>query len=138
MSLIPQNDVASAGLTTHELPNLLRRWMTLQEEITTLNAEIKQRRTTSKALKDVILRIMESNNVANLNVSRGMVSHNIREVKESLTPEYIRKHCKDFFGGDEAKAAQLVEFLNEHRGVSVKHDLRLKPVASDTGSNGSR
>ena len=138
MSLIPQQDVASAGLTTHELPNLLRRWMTIQEEIATLNAEIKQRRTTAKALKDVILRIMESNNVANLNVSRGIVSHNTREIKESLTPEYIKKQCKEFFGGDEAKAAQLVEFLNEHRGVSVKHDLRLKTMTGDAVSNGSR
>lgn len=137
MSLITA-DAAAAGLTTNELPNLLKRWMGLQEEIATLNAEVKERRTASKALRDMILRIMESNKVVQLNISRGAVVHKTREVKQGLTADYIAKHCKDFFNGDEEKAAALVAYLNEHRGTTMKHDLRLVTGASDTGSNNSR
>lgn len=122
----------------HELPNLLKRWLAIQEEIATLNAEVKQRRTTSKALKDVILRIMETNNIGQLNVSKGAVVRNVREVKESLTADTVAKYAKEFFGGDETKATALVAFLNEHRQVSVKQDIRLRPTASETGSQGSR
>ena len=121
MSLVPADTSSTIG----ELPSLLRRWMQLQEETTDLNAEIKQRRTQSKALKDVILRIMESNSVARLNVSKGAVVHKTREVSEKISGGYLLKHCKDFFGGDEERAKALVDYLETHRTTTMKHDLRL-------------
>jgi hypothetical protein len=57
MSLIHVSD----GATVSELPGLLRQWMGIQEKMTELNAEIKGKRAQSKALKEVILRIMETN-----------------------------------------------------------------------------
>ncbi len=129
MSIVPVTD-ASSGIS--ELPTLLRRWMTIQEEMSTLNNELKQRRTQSKALKEVILRIMSTNKVAALNVSKGTVIHNIRETPEKLSNDYLLKHCKDFFGGDDEKAQALVAYLEEHRSTSTKHDLKLKIQRDDT------
>lgn len=132
MSLVPAG--ADAAPSIAELPNLLRRWMVLQEEISEFNTEVKQRRTQGKALKDVILRIMESNNVARLNVSKGAVMHKTREVAEKISNVYLLKHCKDFFGGDEERARALVEYLESHRSTVVKHDLKLHvPREEDHG-----
>jgi hypothetical protein len=123
MSIIPAG--AGAGTAAiSELPALLKRWMTIQEEITTLNNDIKQRRTQSKALKEVILRIMSTNKVAALNVSKGTVVHKVRETTESLTDTYLLKHAKDFFGGDEERAKALVEYLEAQRATRVTHDLK--------------
>jgi len=125
MSIIPAGAGAAAGASTlTELPALLKRWMTIQEEITTLNNDIKQRRTQSKALKEVILRIMSTNKVAALNVSKGTVVHKVRETTESLTDTYLLKHAKDFFGGDEERAKALVEYLEAQRATRVTHDLK--------------
>jgi hypothetical protein len=130
MSLVPVG-AGDGGTTVAELPNLLRQWMRLQDEITVLNAEIKGKRTQSTALKSVILRIMETNKVAALNVSKGTVIHKVRESAEALTDTTLLKHCKDFFGGDEERARALVTYLNEHRGTRVSHDLRLQVAKSD-------
>ena len=140
MSLITGAAAAAstAALNTQELPNLMRQWMRTQEEMNTLNAEIRQRRTQAKALREVILRIMETNNLAQLNISKGAVVHETREIKGSMSADYIARHCKDFFNGDEAKASALMAYLNEHRETKVKHDLKLRPSASETGSNHSR
>lgn len=119
-----------------ELPALLKRWMTLQEEVASLNAEMKQRRTQSKALKDIILRIMESNNVAKINVSKGAVIHRTREVTEKLSNGFMLKHFKEFFGGDEERASALVNYLEENRTSIMKHDLKLQvPKASGSEEN---
>jgi hypothetical protein len=108
--------------------------MATQEEMSTLNAELKQRRTQSKALRDVILRIMETNSVVKLNVSRGAVVHKTREVAEKMSNAYMLKHFKDFFNGDEEKAKGLVEYLETKRETVVKHDLKLQAprAAEDT------
>jgi hypothetical protein len=132
MSLITHDTTVS----THELPGLLKRWMAIQDEMSTLNAELKQRRTTSKALKDMIMRIMQTNNLGQLNVSKGAVVRLSRETKESINEDYLKKHCKEFFGGDEGKAAQLVSYLQDHRSAKVSDYIRLVP--GDAGSQGSK
>lgn len=131
MSLIT-TDTASAGLTINELPGLLKQWMSIQDDIATLNAEVKQRRTKAKALREVILRIMDSHRVVQLNVSKGSIVHQTREVKESLKQDAMFKHYKEFFQGDEEKAKALLAYLEGQRAKVVKHDLRLV-----TGSGGS-
>lgn len=126
MSLISTGGAGADAAQLSELPNLLRRWMGIQDEVNTLNAEIKGKRAQSKALKDVILRIMESNKVAALNVgSKGTVMHKVRESTEAITDAYLLKHTKDFFGGDESRAKALVEYLQTHRASKVSHDLKL-------------
>lgn len=137
MSLIPGADGAAVASSLNELPGLMKQWMKLQEEMAVLNAEVKQRRTQSKAMRDMILRIMEANKLATLNVSKGAVVHKVREVKETMSQDYLMKHCKEFFQGDEEKAKQLVTYLEEHRSASVKHDLRILP-SSGTSDSGSR
>jgi hypothetical protein len=132
--LVPTGPAPAPAIS--ELPALLKRWMTLQEEVASLNAEMKQRRTQSKALKDIILRIMESNNVAKINVSKGAVIHKTREVTEKLSNEFMLKHFKEFFGGDEERAASLVNYLDDNRTSIMKHDLKLQiPKPSNGGSD---
>jgi hypothetical protein len=134
MSLVPNGETNSLLVPTGnpaapaigELPTLLKRWMALQEEASTLNAELKQRRTQSKALKDIILRIMESNNVAKINVSKGAVVHRTREVTEKLSNGFMLKHFKEFFSGDEERASSLINYLEERRTSIMKHDLKLQ------------
>jgi hypothetical protein len=131
----------SDGATLAELPALLKRWMALQEEAASLSVQLKEKRVQSKALKEVILRIMESNKVAALNVSKGTVMHKVMERAETMTDAYLLKHCKEFFGGDEARARSLVEYLESHRSTTVRHDLRLHVpkggLGDETASNRS-
>lgn len=128
-TIIPAGTDASANIS--ELPSLLKRWMQIQEEINVLNGEIRGRRTQSKALKDVILRIMETNSVAKLNVSKGAVVHKTREVAEKISNDFMLKHFKDFFGGDEERAKALIEYLETRRSVITKHDLSLQVPRGD-------
>jgi hypothetical protein len=131
---------AGEGATLGELPALLRRWMGLQEEAAALSVQLKEKRVQSKALKEVILRIMETNKVAALNVNKGTVMHKVTERSETMTDSYLLKHCKDFFGGDETRARSLVEYLESRRSTTVRHDLRLhvpKSAVDDGASNRS-
>ena len=134
-TIIPAGTDSSANIA--ELPSLLKRWMQLQEEINVLNGEIRGRRTQSKALKEVILRIMESNSVAKLNVSKGAIVHKTREVSEKMSNDFMLKHFKEFFSGDEERAKALVEYLESHRSIIMKHDLKLQVPGSDD-DRGSR
>jgi len=130
--MIPTGADSSAGIA--ELPSFLKRWMQIQEEINVLNAELRQRRTQSVALKSVILRIMESNKVAQLNTSKGTILHKTRETSEKLSNSYLLRHCKDFFEGDETKAQALVDYLESNRATTLRSDLKLQPIKPNISS----
>lgn len=129
MSIVPQGPDTQNSLS--ELPNLLKTWMKFQEEIVTLNAEVSQRKKHSKTLKETILRIMNSNKVAALNVSRGVISHRVKETLEPVNNSYLMKQCTAFFEGDEAKAKTLIEYLETRREVKQHHDLKLVMPKTD-------
>ncbi len=135
MSLISHDSAAT--LSTQELPALLKRWMGLQDEMATLNAEVKQRKKTAGVLKDMIMKIMETNNLGQLNVSKGAVIRSTRETKETVTQDYMRKHCKEFFGGDTVKADQLLQYLNDQRSTKTVSTIRLVQTG-DSNSQGSK
>lgn len=126
------------GPSVSELPALLRQWMGIQDKMTELNTEVRGLRAQGKVLKEVILRIMEKNRVAALNVSKGTVVHKVRESAEALTDPFLMKHCKDFFNGDEDRARALVEYLNSHRATKVTHDLKLNTPKGDDDSASRR
>ena len=122
-AIITHNNV---GDTLTELPTLMKQWMIVQEAAAEMNAELKAKRKQSKALKEVILRIMATHKVAALNVSKGTVLHKVSEKAETMTTTYLMKQCKDFFEGDEERAKALVEYLESHRTTMVRHDLKLQ------------
>jgi Family of unknown function (DUF5760) len=123
---------AETGLTMHELPTLLKQWMTLETEVTKLNAEMRERRKQAKALREAILKIMDKHNVVQLNVNRGAVLHKVREKKDMLSASYLSKTAEAFFEGDKEKAAQLVKYLEEHRTSTVVHDLRFAAAKGES------
>lgn len=131
MSIVPSGGPPDTGTALSELPTLLKSWMKLQEEIVTMNAELSQRKKHSKTLKDTILRIMESNKVAALNVSRGVISHRVKEKAEPVNNSYLLKQCTAFFEGDDVKAKALIDFLETKREVKQQHDLKLTMPKSD-------
>jgi len=115
-----------------ELSTYLKQWMVLHEEISTLNGEIKARRTRAKALQEVILRIMSQNQVATLKTQKGVVVHKTRESSTKISNEYLLKHCKEFFGGDEERARELIKYLEDNRTTITKHDLKLQLKGDDS------
>lgn len=147
MSIIPTSsnnqivqgtNTLEEGSTLRDLPNLLKQWMLLEEQIATLSAELSQRKKHSKTLKETILRIMESNKVAALNVNRGVISHRVHEKVEPLNQSYLMKHLTTFFDGDETKAKNLVEYLDTKRQTTKQHDLKLTIPKSDNDSTSRR
>lgn len=130
-------ETAQAGRSTLELPGLLKQWITVQDEINVLNAEIKQRRKTSGVLRDMILRIMETNELGQLNISKGAVVRTTRESKEFMSTDFLKKKAAEFFKGDEEQAAKLIQYIQDQRGTKTTSTIRLMP-AGDVGSQRSK
>jgi len=110
----------------NELKGLLKRWITIEEEISGINTTLREKKRTSKALKETILRTMQANKVQQINTQKGAVVDRKRKLKEAISAKFMKKCLLEFNNGDEEKTNKIFEFVEGKRKEEEKHDLRLQ------------
>ena len=118
-----------------ELPQFLKRWIAIEEEIATVNATLREKRKQSKALKDTILRIMQGNKVQQINTNKGAVVDRKRKIKEAISAKFMKKGLKEYFNGDDDKTNKIFEFIENKRKEEEKHDLKLQKEGEEAAKN---
>jgi len=109
-----------------ELPALLKRWIAIEEECSTINTTLREKKKQSKALKETILRIMQGNKVQQINTNKGVVVDKKRKIKEAISAKFMKKCMKDYFEGDEDKTNKIFEYVENKRKEEEKHNLKLQ------------
>jgi hypothetical protein len=117
-------------LSVKSLPTLVKEWMTTEDELRTLSAEIREKRKRVKLVRQMIMKIMKGGKIGRLNVSSGAVTARSKNTKSPLTKKYIVGALTEFFAGDKAKAEACAAYLDQHRPVRVVENLTLDPISS--------
>jgi hypothetical protein len=113
-----------------QLPVLIKEWMTTEDELRVLSAEIREKRKRSKAVKDMITKIMKGNKVGQLNISAGQVVQRTKTTKQPLSKKVLMGSLTDFFKGDKSMAEKCIEFIESRRPVKEVDSLTLDPAGS--------
>jgi len=125
----------------NELKGLLKRWISIEEEISGINTTLREKKRTSKALKETILRTMQANKVQQINTQKGAVVDRKRKLKEAISAKFMKKCMSEYFQGDEDKTNKIFEFVEAKRKEEEKHDLKLQKdgdVAPAPGPSGAQ
>jgi hypothetical protein len=110
----------------NELKGLLKNWIGIEEEISSINNSLREKKRKSKALKETILRTMQANKVQQINTQKGAVVDRKRKLKEAISAKFMKKCMSEYFEGDEDKTNKIFEFVEAKRKEEEKHDLKLQ------------
>jgi hypothetical protein len=113
-----------------QLSALIKEWMTTEDELRTLGAEVREKRKRAKLVRQMILKIMKGGKIGRLNISAGAVTTRTKNTKAPLTKKFMVEALTGFFGGDAEKAATCVAYLDEHRPLKSVDSLSLDPISS--------
>jgi len=112
------------------LPALIKEWITTEDELRTLSAEIREKRKRTKTVKAMIMTIMKTGKIGKLNISAGAVTARTKQSKAPMTKKYIVEALTDFFKGNKEQAEACAAFLHEKRPMKVVENLDLEPISS--------
>ena len=127
---------ASEQIDTTSLPTLIREWLHTEEELKTLSAAVKEKRTRIKTVRDMISKIMKAGAIGRLNISSGTVMvQPTKPKKDPLSKRYLITALTEYFKGDSAMAAACVAYLEAKRPMRGGERLILEP--RDTATGGS-
>ena len=124
----PGNPIIEGGVDAPkpmDMANLvpvIQEWRRIQEEISELNHQSRERKARIKVLDNIILEAMKQSNIGALNLKSGRILYKKKESKETLAPKTLQKLLTEHLQ-DEKAAAEAIKYMLENRESRVKEKI---------------
>jgi len=121
-AVVPAEDIPEISV----LPNYLKEWLTLEDDLKVLSAAVREKRKRMGILQGLITKTMKGHKIARVNIKSGAILYQNKQTKESMGKKFIVSKLTEYFKGDIIKATEIYNFLEEHRGKRNKENIKLE------------
>ena len=108
------------------LPNYLKEWLILEDELKVLANAVKEKKKRMGILQGLITKTMKGHKLARVNIKSGAILYQNKVTKESMGKRFIVSRLTEYFKGDIIKATEVYNFLEENRGKKIKDNIKLE------------
>lgn len=116
----------SNGITKEQLKDYLRQWVRVENEISTLSAEIKKRKLIHQQLSKSLLEVMRKNEIDCFDVANGRIVYSKTKTRAPLNNGQIKSALSTYYKDDAEKANSLTEFLLASRVEKTRETIKMK------------
>jgi hypothetical protein len=121
-TIVPAEDIPEISV----LPNYLKEWLTLEDELKILGNAMREKRKRMGILQGLITKTMKGHKIARVNIKSGAILYQNKQTKESMGKKFIISKLTEYFKGDIIKATEIFNYLEEHRGKRSKDNIKLE------------
>ena len=109
-----------------ELLQNVKTWLDIDNQIRTLQKEIRDRRKIKKELTQSLVGIMKIQDIDALNVPDGQLVYNKTKTKTALSKKHLITSLAKYFKNDRRMAEELNKFIMESRQKKEKKNIKRK------------
>ena len=104
-----------------QLKQVIKEYLDIDNEISTLQKALKERKSKKEKLSKLILGTMKTQDIQQMNINNEKLVYQVTQYKTPLTKPYLNTVLKDFFKSEE-KADTVIEHIlgNRTRVEKVK------------------
>jgi hypothetical protein len=107
-----------------ELVQLIKDWITTDNEIRELNKQAKQRKDKLKKVSENLINTMKENEIDEFNVKDGKIMYSKTSVKKPITKKNLMSILSKYYKGDISQAVEVNNFILENREEVVKETIK--------------
>lgn len=107
-----------------ELVQLIKDWITTDNEIRELNKQAKQRKDKLKKVSQNLINTMKENEIDEFNVKDGKIMYSKTNVKKPITKKNLMSILSKYYKGDISQAIEMNNFILENREEVVKESIK--------------
>ncbi len=122
----PQVTPAQTAITKEELKDYLRQWVRVENEISTLAAEIKKRKLIHQQLSKSLLDVMRKNEIDCFDIANGRIVYSKTKTRAPLNNGQLKSALTNYYKDDIEKANSLTEFLLASRVEKTRESIKMK------------
>jgi|TARA_Y100000389_G_scaffold162595_1_gene165448 hypothetical protein len=113
-------------MSNQELLKNVKTWLDIDNQIRTLQKEIRDRRKLKKELTQSLVGIMKTQDIDALNVPDGQLIYNKTKSKSALSKKHLITSLAQYFKNDKRLADELTKFIMDSREEKEKENIKRK------------
>ena len=122
--------------TKDELINVIKDWVKCDNEILELQKQLTIRKNEKRQKSQELMLAMKANDIDCFNIKDGNIQYKKQNIKKPLTQKHLLKLLVEYHDGDEARASDVQEFLQNNREKVVLEKIVRKGGAGASASAG--
>ena len=104
----------------------VKEWIHLDDEIKTLQKEVKERKKKKKEITSSLVNVMKTNEIDCFDITDGQLIYTKKNIKYPLSKKHLFKSLSEYFEGDKKRIAELGKYIMDTRQKKIKEDIRRK------------
>jgi len=109
--------------TKEQTIQLVKDWVKYDNEISALQKEVNDRKKEKIALSNRLMNIMKETDTGCYELKNGILMYSVKNIKKPITKKVLFDVLQKFYKGDSIKAAELNEFIMNHREQVIQEKL---------------
>lgn len=110
-----------------DLIALIKEWKQIDDEIKSIQKEVKKRRDRKKILSDKLIKIMRTNEIDSFDINNGKLLYTQSKLKESINKPYLLGIISKYFEDDDTvDIGGVADYILENRSIKIKEGIRCK------------
>ena len=114
--------------TRNILVDNIKAWVKIDNEIQSLQKQIKDRRTKKKQLTNVLVEIMKKNNVDGIDMKNEKLLLKKTTTKTPLSKKHLFHSLLQYFDNDQEAAKKLALFIMNTRAEKINENIKRKNI----------
>jgi hypothetical protein len=110
-----------------DIRQLVKNWVTLDNETKTLQKEVNSRKKEKAELSKQLIEIMKDTNTECFEMKNGVLLYTTKNVKKPITKKVLLEILSKYYNGDYMKATEVNDFILSNREEVVHESIVHKP-----------
>jgi hypothetical protein len=119
--------------TKDELIHVIKEWVKCDNEIRELQKQLTIRKNEKRQTSQELMVAMKAHDIDCFNIKDGNIQYKKQNIKKPLTQKHLLNLLVEYHGGDEARASDIQEFLQNNREQVVREKIVRKGGGGDGG-----
>ena len=113
-------------MANEELLENVKAWLNLDNEIKSLQKEIKSRRNQKKELTENLMSVMKVNDIEQIDLSDGQLIYTKKKTRAPLSKKHLLESLSKFFQNDARTVTELSKYIMDSRAEKEKENIKRK------------
>jgi len=112
--------------TKEQLVNNIKEWIKIDNEISQLKTEIKERNNKKKLLTENLVTVMKTNKIDCFDINGGALVYKTSKIKKPINGKSLLSALQNYYKDDSKIAEELVKHVMDSREEQVKETIKRK------------
>lgn len=109
-----------------QLVNNIKDWMKIDNEISQLKAEIKERNNKKKTLTESLVTVMKTNSIDCFDINGGALVYKKNKIKKPINGKTLLSALQNYYKNDVKIAEEITKHVMDSREEQIKETIKRK------------